>query len=131
MEETGPLPYDSLAEMVKSSIELLHSITCVGVSREMLEHGQARWLITFRVPNTPALLSINSTNMSGTLGDFAISAKVDSLSPSLVAAVGSPPMIIVEEKVSGLPSYTGQYKARNTGNYSLNTLRMLKKILQM
>lgn len=32
-EETGPLPYDSSAEMVKSSID---------VSREVFEHGQAR-----------------------------------------------------------------------------------------
>jgi hypothetical protein len=123
-EETGPLPYDSLAEMAKSSIELLPSITCVSVSRKMLEHGQARWLVKFRVPNTPALLSINRTNMSRTLGDFAISAKVDSLSPSLVATVGLPPMIIVEEKVLGLPSYTGQYKASNTGNYSLAVLHL-------
>ena len=123
-EETGPLPYDSSAEVVKSSIESLPSITRVDVSREVFDHGQARWLITFRVPNTPALLSIKSTNMSGTLDDFAISAKVNSLSSSLVAAVGSPPMIIVEEKVSGLPSYTGQYKANNTGNYSLAVLHL-------
>ena len=123
-EETGPLPFDSSADLIKSSLESLSSITRVDVSREIFNYGQAKWLVTFRLPNTPALLIVNSTNISGTLDDAVVSIEVDSLSPSLVAAVGSPPMIIVEEKVPGLPSYTGHYRANSTGNYSLAVLHL-------
>ncbi len=98
--------------MVKSSLELLPSISCADVSRKMFNNGQSRWLVTFRLPHTPALLNFNSLNISGTLDVAAVSVKVDAMSLSLVATVGSPPMIPVEEKVSGLPSYTGQYRAQ-------------------
>ena len=123
-EETGPLPFDSSADLIKSSLESLPSITRVNVSREIFNYGQAKWLVTFRLPNTPALLIVNSTNISGTLDDAVVSIEVDSLSPSLIAAVGSPPMIIVKEKVPSLPSYTGHYRANSTGNYSLAVLHL-------
>ncbi|KAL3774885.1 hypothetical protein ACHAW5_007303 [Stephanodiscus triporus] len=124
LEETGPLLFDSSADLVKSSLESLPSITRVDVSREMFEHGQAQWLVTFRLPSKPAVLKVNSSNLSGTLIDAVVSVKVNAHSPSLVATVGSPPIILVEEKVSGLPSYTGQYRAESSGNYSLAVLHL-------
>ena len=56
--------------------------------------------------------------------DATVSVVVDSLSPALLATSGSPPIIFVEEKVPGLPSYTAQYRAENTGNYSLAVLQL-------
>lgn len=123
-EETGPLPYDSSAEMVKSLLESLPSVDHVDVSREMFEHGQCRWLVTFRFPQTPALFDIDSSSMSGTLDSATVSVVVDSQSPALVATSGSPPLIVVEEKVPGLPSYTGQYRAETAGTYSLAVLKL-------
>ena len=129
-EETGPIPFDGSAEMVKSSLESLPSIDHVDVSREAYEHGQCLWLVTFRVPQNPALLSVDSSSVSGTLDDAATSVVVNSLSPALVAMSGSPPAIIVEEKVPGLPSYTGQYRAESTGNYSLAVLQLEGRLAQ-
>jgi len=124
-EETGPLSFDSSADMIKSSLESLPSIDHVDVSQEMFEHGQAQWLVTFRLPSTPVQLVVNkSNNMSGTLDDFTISTLVSSVSPSLVAQSGSAPMIVVEEQVAGLPSYTGQYRAEAAGEYSLAVLQL-------
>ncbi|KAL7532002.1 hypothetical protein ACHAXR_005653, partial [Thalassiosira sp. AJA248-18] len=123
-EETGPLPFDSSAEMVKSSLESLPSIDRVDVSRDVFDHGQCRWLVTFRLPQEPALLNVDSSDISGTLDGALTSIVVDSLSPALVATSGSPPMTIVEEKVPGLPSYTGQYRAEAAGDYSLAVLQL-------
>ena len=123
-EETGPLPHDSSAEMVKSALESLPSVDRVDVSRESSEHGQCRWLVTFRLPQEPAILTIGSSGISETLDSAAVAIDVDALSPALVATSGSPPMIVVEEKVPGLPSYTGQYRAEAAGNYSLAVIQL-------
>ena len=123
-EETGPLPFDCSADMVKSALESLPSIDRVDVGHEMLEHGQSKWFVTFRVPVLPALLSVNSSNMSGTLDDFTTSVAIPGVSPSLTASSGSSPMIVVEEKVSGRPSYTGKYQAEAAGEYSLAVLQL-------
>jgi len=123
-EETGPLPFDCSADMVKSALESLPSIDRVDVGHEMLEHGQSKWFVTFRVPVLPALVSVNSSNMSGTLDDFTTSVAIPGVSPSLTASSGSSPMIVVEEKVPGRPSYTGKYQAEAAGEYSLAVLQL-------
>jgi hypothetical protein len=110
--------------MVKSSLELLPYISCTDVSRKMFDNGQSRRLVTFRLPYTPALLNFNSSDILGTLDVAVVSVKVNTMSPSLVATVGSPPIIPVEEEVSGLPSYTGQYRAKSIGHYSLAVLHL-------
>ncbi|KAL9189871.1 hypothetical protein ACHAXT_009546 [Thalassiosira profunda] len=123
-EETAPIPFDGSAELVKSSLESLPSIDHVDVSQETYEHGQSRWLVTFRVPEKPALLTMDSSSLSGTLDSASVSVMVAAQSPSLIATSGSPPLIVVEEKVPGLPSYTGQYRAEVAGNYSLAVLQL-------
>ena len=123
-EETGLIPFDSSADMVKSSLESLLSIDHVDVSREAFLHGQVQWLVTFRLPEKPVRLTVDSSDISGTLDSATVSVVVDSLSPALAATSGSPPMIVVEEKVPGLPSYTGQYRAETAGNYSLAILHL-------
>ena len=123
-EETGLLSYDSSADIVKSSLESLYSIDHVDVSREMFELGQCRWLVTFRVPHEPLLLGIDSSRITGSVDSVSVTVEKDAQSPSLLAKVGSYPSIIVEEKVPGLPSFTGQYRASIAGNYSLAVLQL-------
>lgn len=123
-EETGMLSFDSSADIVKTSLESLSSIDHVDVSCEMFENGQSRWLVTFRVPREPVLLGIDSSRVTGSIGYASVSVEKNSQSSSLVAKVGSSPTIIVEEKVPGFPSYTGQYRAAAAGNYSLAVLQL-------
>ncbi len=123
-EETGMLPFDSSADMIKSSLESLRSIDHVDVTREMFEHGEFRWLVTFRVPHEPVVLGIDGSRITGSVDSISVFVEKDAQSPSLLAKVGSSPTIIVEEKVPGLPSYTGQYRALTAGDYSLAVLQL-------
>ena len=123
-ETTIQMPFDSSAETIKSSLESLLAIDRVDVNREAFDHGQCHWTVTFRAPQKPALLKIDTTLLSGTLDEASVSINVDSKSPSLLANSGSPPIINVEELVPGLPSYTGQYKADSAGNYTLAVMQL-------
>eukprot|EP00970_Alexandrium_tamarense_P002964 scaffold427_cov103-Alexandrium_tamarense.AAC.19 len=123
-EETSPLPFDSSADIIKTSLESLSSIDRVDVSQEMYDYGQSKWLITFRSPSKPALLQVDSSSISGTLDDVNVDVVVDSKSPSLRAKFGSAPRIVIEEKVPGRPSYTGQYFANDVGTYALAVMQL-------
>ena len=61
--------------------------------------------------------------MTGSLNSFTSTVVVASQQPSLITTGGERPKIVVEEKVSGLPSYTGTYNADHTGLYSLAVLQ--------
>eukprot|EP00804_Cyclotella_cryptica_P021433 CCRYP_005783-RA/>CCRYP_005783-RA protein AED:0.00 eAED:0.00 QI:831/1/1/1/1/1/3/2372/6166 len=123
-ETTSPLLHDSSAEMVKSSLEALRSINHVDVSHEVSKHGQSRWLVTFRSPTNPAQLAIESTQISGTLENAAVAVLVASKNPSLTAKSGSAPLIVIEEKIAGRPSYTGRYFAKKSGSYTLAVMQL-------
>ena len=123
-ESTPPMPFDSSAEVIKSSLESLSGIDRVDVSRKVFDYGQSQWMVTFRTPQKPALLKIDAASLSGTLDEAAVVIIVDSKSPSLLANSGSPPMVIVEETVPGLPGYTGQYTAQSAGNYTLAVMQL-------
>jgi hypothetical protein len=121
---TAPIPFDSTSEMVKSSLESLLGVDRVDVNREVFDYGQSEWTVTFRTPQKPALLRIDTASLSGTLEEATVSTIVGSKSPSMLVKSGSPPMILVEETVPGLPSYTGQYTAQSAGNYTLAVMQL-------
>ena len=123
-DSTPPMPFDSSADMIKSSLESLSGIDRVDVNMEVFDYGQCRWMVTFRTPQKPALLKVDTDLLSGTLDEASVSIVVDSKSPSLLANWGSPPMVVVEESVPGLPSYTGQYKAQSAGDYTLAVMQL-------
>ena len=123
-ETTALMPFDSSADVIKSSLESLSGIDRVDVNMEVFDYGQCHWMVTFRTPQEPALLKLNTASLSGTLDEASVSIAVDSKSPSLLANSGSPPMVIVEESVPGLPSYTGQYKAQSAGDYTLAVMQL-------
>ena len=123
-EKTSPLFYDSSAALIKSSLEALPSIDRVDVSQQLSENGQSRWLVTFRSPSNPALLEIDSTNVSGSLESAIVSVQIGSKHPSILVNSGSDPLITVEEKVAGRPSYTGQYIANTAGTYTLAVMQL-------
>ena len=123
-EETSLVPHDSSADILKSALEALPSIDHVDVALEELANGQCSWLVTFRLPERPALLTMNTASISGTLAAATVAVSVDAQSPSLLASAGSPPSISVEEQVSGLPSYTAKYHADESGSYSLAVLQL-------
>ena len=123
-ETTPPLFHNSSAALLKSSLEALPSINRVDVSQQISENGQSRWLVTFRSPYNPASLKIDSANISGSLESATVSVHVDSKHPSLLVKSGSDPLIAVEERVAGRPSYTGQYIANTAGTYTLAVMQL-------
>lgn len=123
-DTTTMLPFDISMDGLKAELESLPSIGRVDVTRNAKDNGQFDWFITFRIPETPALLIVNDASMSGSLTSFAANIVVSALQPSMLSNGAEAPNIVVEEKVPGLPSYSGSYSAQNTGLYSLAVMRL-------
>ena len=123
-EMTSLLPFDASAESVKAALEALPSMGLVNVDRIAMANGQYEWLVTFRLPHTPARLEIDGSGLSGTLEDASVSIVVNANPHSLVSSSGSEPKVVVEEKVAGLPSYTARYTADRVGAYSLAVVKL-------
>ena len=94
------------------------------MSQKISEHGQSQWLVTFRSPSNPALLKIDSKDVSDTLENAVVSIEIDSEHPSLLVQSGAEPDIVIEEKIAGRPSYTGQYIANAVGSYTLAVMQL-------
>jgi PA14 domain./Fibronectin type III domain./Filamin/ABP280 repeat. len=125
-EYTHMLPHDATEHMLKEALEKLPSIKKVDVLRIDRVNGQCDWMITFHIPESPLLLVPNGTSITGSLDRFTASVVSPSKYPSLISPSGSTPNIVVEEKVPGLPSYTGWYHARYSGFYSLAVCHLQK-----
>jgi hypothetical protein len=122
-EVTKPLAFDITDDALKFALQELVSIDRVDVKMIPHGNGQFDWLVTFRIPESPLLLDVSpSSRMKGSLDTFTSTVVIAS-QQSLISD-GERPKIAVEEKVPGLPSYTGTYKANETGAYSLAVLQL-------
>jgi len=123
-ESTSRMPFDASSDLIKANLEALTSIGRVDVQVLQLDNGQREWLITFRVPEEPILLKIDSSDLTGSIDRADTNVTVASLCPSMVSIEGLPPLLKVDEKVPGLPSYTGTYVATQAGSYALAVMKL-------
>jgi hypothetical protein len=124
-EMTPPLPFDVSASGLKVALEAFSSIDRVDISQVILTNGQRRWMVTFRDPVEPAELVINATFVTGTISNAtSVRTTVPAVPISLRSLSGSAPVIQVQEKIAGLPSYTGRYLSSSSGSYLLAVLQL-------
>lgn len=123
-ESTSKMPFDASSNLMKASLEALSSISRVDVQVFQLNNGQREWFITFRVPEEPVLLKIDSSELTGSLRNANVHVVVAALSPSMISDLGPHPKLQVDEKVPGLPSYTGTYVATQVGSYALAVMKL-------
>ena len=113
-ETTAPIPYDAPASAVKAALEALPTLDRVDVAKAERNYGQADWMVTFRSElGDLELLGCDATLLTGSDAACASSEIVAGDAASLT---GSTPRVRVEEKVAGLPSYTGSYTPAATGD---------------
>ncbi|RHZ10616.1 hypothetical protein DYB31_002620, partial [Aphanomyces astaci] len=118
-QESAPISYDANAKDVKAALESLTSIGRVDVTRSNLlsSGGQFQWLVTFRTELGPnALLVANFQRLSGSFPGVSVAEVQSGL---LKALTGNNPVLTVEKKLRGTPSYTANYVPALPGSYSL------------
>jgi len=120
-EETGTLDYDASANDVKIALEKLSSIARVDVNQDTFSYGQYHWRVTFR-SNTGSLNPLTYT--SSLTGSNAAITVTKTVSGDAASLTGSTPLVIVEEKVAGLPSYSAAYSVESVGDYSLAVVQL-------
>ena len=116
---TSDLSFDVTAAGMKAALEALPGIGIVDVDRQgPFSKGRYRWKITFRTEvGNLAKLVADYTKLTGTTAMVAVVETDAGNAASLTSS--NTPQLRVYEKVSGLPSYTGQYTPTTTGSYSL------------
>ena len=115
---TRPIPFDSSAATVKASLEILPTIGTIDVYRfGPLGDGKYRWDIYFRteIGNLPLMIA-DGHGLTGTSASVTTHSIQDGNAQSLTGAM---PSLANEEKVAGLPSYTGSYFPEKTATYQM------------
>nr|AIG55740.1 secreted protein [Thraustotheca clavata] len=116
---TKAMPFDATSDVMRSSLQSLPSIGLVDVTRSnmLTSGGQYSWDITFRTQ-----LGDNPLLVAGTtqlLGSFASVSITKPQTGNTASLTGDNPTLVVEKKVIGKPSYTGQYIPATADKYSL------------
>lgn len=123
-KSTMDLPFDISSDSLKNAIENQLSIIRVDVEKVAFANGQSRWLVTFRQPDLPEKLLIDTSKVSGSIQHGRVFVSVEADDEALRSLSGVAPTITVKEKVAGRPSYTGTYSAALTGSYCLSVLHL-------
>jgi hypothetical protein len=103
---------------VKASLEALPSVITVDVHRfGPLGNGKYRWDIYFRSERGDLpMITANGELLTGTGAKVYVS---ELQKGNLKSLTGASPRLKNEEKVAGLPSYTGFYIPQKTTNYTM------------
>lgn len=120
---TNPIPFDSSAATVKAAFEAIASVGTVDVYRfGPLGDGRYRWDLYFRTErgNLPLMVA-NGHGLTGTSAGIASLTTQDGNAQSLTGAM---PTLANEEKVAGLPSYTGSYYPEKTDTYQMSVRQL-------
>ena len=128
-ETSEEIPFDATEETMKASIEALSTVGVVTVNRDGPLGGEGfgrfRWRVTFRSNLGPLEnMVVDYSNMAGTDARVDVTTFQIGSSESLTGLSITPPN--VEEKVAGLPSYTGSYTPEEVGTYALATRQLIK-----
>ena len=70
------------------------------------------------------MLEIDVSQVSGGVVSGNVTLVLEPNNKSLISTSGSEPYLFVNEKVAGLPSYTGKYFAKETGRYCLSVFSL-------
>jgi hypothetical protein len=115
---TSLIPFDASEGRVKASLERLSTVTTVDVHRfGPLGNGKYQWDIYFRSEKGDLpMISADGSELTGTSAKISVREVQKGMLKSLT---GDYPQLKNEEKVAGLPSYTGFYVPRATTNYTM------------
>ena len=108
-------PIDCMpAHAVKAALEALPTLDRVDVAKVAGSYGQSDWLVTFRSElGDLELLGCDASLLTGSDASCQPAEVVPGDAQSLT---GHTPAVRCEEKVAGLPSYTGSYSPDATGD---------------
>ncbi|KAH8055104.1 hypothetical protein JL722_8529 [Aureococcus anophagefferens] len=113
---SADIAYEATAADVKS---LLEDLATIDEAHRRVEgsYGQADWLVTFR--SELGDLDLLDCDASLTTGSDAACAADEIVAGDSDSLTGNTPTVHTEEKVAGLPSYTGMFTPAATGDYDV------------
>ena len=107
--------FDSTADQLRAALQSMPSVGAVEVSQTADINGQYQWLVTFRalIGKVP-LLTVDPHLLLGSNAQVHIEEIVPGSNATLLP-LSQHPRLAVQEKVAGLPSYTGEYIVDSVG----------------
>jgi hypothetical protein len=124
-ETTADIPYDASEYEFKAALDALNTIGAVDgvgsveVHREgPIGNGMYTWMVTFRgTPGNLPALTWNEANLLGTGANVTVTKTHNGKSNTFSGGLN--PRIVTEQRLPGLPSYTGRYIPTSVGAYAL------------
>jgi len=123
-QTTSPIPFDATETQMQAALDGLDTIGSLDGVGSVEVHrtgptgnGQYQWFVTFRAnPGDLPNLQPDYTFLQGTDAKVTVT---EVHAGNAFTFTGSNPRIVTEERLSGLPSYTGSYIPNKVGSYAL------------